>query len=369
MRFKVNIRARLERHARGSHVFQKNGVFRIIRRFKVFSAAVVLILPVYPSFASFGIGDETAVGDYDESTIIAAYEDDSSSSLFSQDSGFVRPGAVLDDSRDTTGITRLANYKVRSGDNLSVIAEKFGVSINSIAWANDFDASETLRVGQVVRIPPVSGVVYTVEPNDTVGRVAEKYKVASDKIIKQNGLTADAELQIGQTLIIPGAVRINPPKQYASKVDSDSRSQKSSKTSKPDSSKKSSKTIAPATAPKTSTKKYAVRYTGNGRGFAWGNCTYYVANNKNVTWRGNANQWLRNAAAAGVPTGKTPAVGAIISFSGRGYNSYYGHVGIVAGIEGNDIIVKDMNYRRLNEVTIRRVDRTDSTIKGYIYTD
>lgn len=100
MRFKVNIRARLERHARGSHVFQKNGVFRIIRRFKVFSALVVLILPVYPSFASFGLADETAVGDYDESTIITAYEDDSSESLFSKDSGFVKPGIVLNDERD-----------------------------------------------------------------------------------------------------------------------------------------------------------------------------------------------------------------------------------------------------------------------------
>lgn len=114
MRFKVNIRARLERHARGSHVFQKNGVFRIIRRFKVFSALVVLILPVYPSFASFGLADETAVGDYDESTIIAAYEDDSSESLFSQDSGFVKPGVVLNDERDLAGVNRLIAYKVRS---------------------------------------------------------------------------------------------------------------------------------------------------------------------------------------------------------------------------------------------------------------
>lgn len=70
-----------------------------------------------------------------------------------------------------------------------------------------------------------------------------------------------------------------------------------------------------------------------------------------------------------MPTGSKPAPGAIISLSGRGYNPYYGHVGIVVDIDGNDIIVKDMNYRRLNEVTVRRIPSGDPTIKGYIYVD
>ncbi|MDQ1344045.1 MAG: hypothetical protein QG650_765, partial [Patescibacteria group bacterium] len=307
MRFKVNIRARLERHARGSHVFQKNGVFRIIRRFKVFSALVVLILPVYPSFASFGLADETAVGDYDESTIIAAYEDDSSVSLFSQDSGFIKPSIVLDDTRDVSGISHLLTYKVRSGDSLSVIAEKFGVSVNSIVWANDLDSSTSLRAGQTVRIPPVSGVVYSVEPKDTVQAISEKFKVSADKIAKQNGLAVTSELEIGQTLIIPGGVRLPVVKKDDPKLTSKALAKKDGAKAKI-SAKKPEKSSA-----KTPAKRYAVRYTGNGRGFAWGNCTYYVANNKNVTWRGNANQWLRNAAAAGVPTGKTPAAGAIVS--------------------------------------------------------
>lgn len=364
MRFKVNIRARLERHARGSHVFQKNGVFRIIRRFKVFSALVVLILPVYPSFASFGLADETAVGDYDESTIIAAYEDDSSKSLYSQDSGFVKPGIVLDDTRDVAGINHLLTYKVRSGDSLSVIAEKFSVSVNSIVWANDFDPSSSLRVGQTVKIPPVSGVVYSVEPGDTVQAISEKFKIASDKIAKQNGIAANADLEIGQTLIIPGGVRLPVAKKEEPKPKLTAKTEPKPKLTAKKPAEKS--LVKPAAKP---AKSYAVRYTGNGKGFAWGNCTYYVANNKNVTWRGNANQWLRNAAAAGVPTGKTPASGAIVSLSGRGYNSYYGHVGIVAGVEGDDIIVKDMNYRRLNEVTIRRIPKNDPSIRGYIYVD
>jgi surface antigen len=46
----------------------------------------------------------------------------------------------------------------------------------------------------------------------------------------------------------------------------------------------------------------------------WGNCTWYVASYKNVNWRGNANQWLKNAAKAGHATGTNPSIGAIIQF-------------------------------------------------------
>ncbi len=90
---------------------------------------------------------------------------------------------------------------------------------------------------------------------------------------------------------------------------------------------------------------------------------------KNVTWRGNAKQWIRNAAAQGIPTGNTPYPGAIIQFSGGEYNPYYGHVGIVVAVEGDELVIKDMNYRALNEVTVRRIDRDDPAIDGYIYVD
>ena len=134
--------------------------------------------------------------------------------------------------------------------------------------------------------------------------------------------------------------------------------------------KLSEKAPAPMISSKTGLKdRYAVKYTGKSRGFAAGNCTWYVAQNKTVTWRGNANAWLRNAKAAGAKTGSTPVPGAIVQFTGRGYNSYYGHVGIVAGIEGDNLIVKDMNYRGLYEVTIRKVPINDSAIDGYIYVD
>ncbi|MFO0763293.1 MAG: CHAP domain-containing protein [Candidatus Gracilibacteria bacterium] len=116
-------------------------------------------------------------------------------------------------------------------------------------------------------------------------------------------------------------------------------------------------------------KTYRIKDHGHNPRFSWGNCTAFVAQNKSVTWRGNANQWIRNAKAQGVPTGKAPAVGAIIQLEGHGYNPYYGHVGIVVGIKDTKIIIKDMNYQKLNTVTIREIPKDHPAIKGYIYVD
>jgi surface antigen len=103
--------------------------------------------------------------------------------------------------------------------------------------------------------------------------------------------------------------------------------------------------------------------------FYWWNCTWYVAQYKNVNWWGDANEWLRNARSKGHATGNSPKLWAIVSFEWRGYNPVYGHVWIVVWIKWWDIIVSDMNYRKLWEVTYRRVSQDNRAIEGYIYVD
>lgn len=104
------------------------------------------------------------------------------------------------------------------------------------------------------------------------------------------------------------------------------------------------------------------------RSFAWGNCTYYVANKKHVTWSWNARDWLRNARAAGESTGHTPKAGAIVVFIGGGYSSY-GHVGIVERVNADGTLyISDMNYSGLNKVTYRTIPQ-NKAIAGYIYVD
>lgn len=57
-------------------------------------------------------------------------------------------------------------------------------------------------------------------------------------------------------------------------------------------------------------------------------------------------------------------------YDGYGYSPYYGHVGIVMEVDEDFIIIKDMNYSGLNQITTRREEYDDNpAIKGYIYVD
>ncbi len=74
------------------------------------------------------------------------------------------------------------------------------------------------------------------------------------------------------------------------------------------------------------------------RGFAYRNCTDFVAWRKNLTWSGinsngdgNARGWRQGAISRGYQTGSTPVVGAI-AWWGSSVGSGYGHVGVVIGV-------------------------------------
>ena len=105
-----------------------------------------------------------------------------------------------------------------------------------------------------------------------------------------------------------------------------------------------------------------------GNDFPWWQCTYYVARNKLVTWRGNAGEWYTNAIAAGVETSKTPKVWAIIVFKWKGYSKYW-HVWIVESIEDNRIFISEMNAKWKWVISSRYVTKWDRRIIGYIYAE
>jgi len=70
--------------------------------------------------------------------------------------------------------------------------------------------------------------------------------------------------------------------------------------------------------------------------FPWGECTWFVAQRRLVTWRGNAADWLENAAAQGWPTASEPTVGAIVVYRRGGtYDAEAGHVALVVAASGN----------------------------------
>ena len=99
----------------------------------------------------------------------------------------------------------VTRYLVEEGDTLGSLAEKFGVSVETVAWANDLKTSSALKPGQELIILPVSGTLHLVRPNDTLSEIASWYQGTSQDIIDFNGLSSSS-LFAGDILIIPNGI-------------------------------------------------------------------------------------------------------------------------------------------------------------------
>lgn len=99
---------------------------------------------------------------------------------------------------------QISTYIVREGDTLSQIAKMFGVSVNTIVWANDIK-NGLIAPGDDLVILPVSGVKHKVKEGDTLQSIAKKYDADLGEVLSYNGLSLDAKLAVGEEVIVPNA--------------------------------------------------------------------------------------------------------------------------------------------------------------------
>jgi murein DD-endopeptidase MepM/ murein hydrolase activator NlpD len=121
---------------------------------------------------------------------------------FPEDATLYKPVAVDTSIQSSTDL--LQHYTVAAGDTLTGIANRFGVSMMTLWWANHLTAKDSLHVGESLVVPPVNGLVVTVQVGDTLDSLAAKYKVDAGQIVAENGLE-DTTLIVGQVLVLPGA--------------------------------------------------------------------------------------------------------------------------------------------------------------------
>lgn len=117
------------------------------------------------------------------------------------------PGAtvVLGAAEEGTQRTGIVEYEVQSGDVIGSIAARFGVSIETVLWANNLSLRSYIRPGDKLKIPPASGVLHIVKSGDTVSKIARTYNAEADEIVKANKLQKDgADIVIGEELFVPG---------------------------------------------------------------------------------------------------------------------------------------------------------------------
>lgn len=102
-------------------------------------------------------------------------------------------------------------YRVVEGDTVSSIAQKFGVSIDTIVWENDLKSVDAIKPKQILRILPVTGIRHKVVRGETIYSIAKKYQVDAQNIVDYpfNTFTDDETfaLNAGQELIIPDGIK------------------------------------------------------------------------------------------------------------------------------------------------------------------
>ncbi len=100
--------------------------------------------------------------------------------------------------------TQISTYVVRAGDTLSTIADMFGVSVNTLIWANDLK-SKTIVKDQVLVILPISGIRHTIAKGDTIETIAKKYKADINEILQYNDIGLHDALTVGEIVMVPDA--------------------------------------------------------------------------------------------------------------------------------------------------------------------
>ncbi|HSA84133.1 MAG TPA: M23 family metallopeptidase [Patescibacteria group bacterium] len=106
---------------------------------------------------------------------------------------------------------KVITYSVEKGDTISTIAKKFGISEDTIRWANNL-TGDSLSVGEQLDILPVSGIAHKVVQGETIYTIAKKYDTEAQKIVDFpfNEFAGNGEgfgLISGQMLVVPDGIK------------------------------------------------------------------------------------------------------------------------------------------------------------------
>lgn len=113
----------------------------------------------------------------------------------------------------TTNATPAGSYSVKAGDSLSAIAARYGMSYKTLARLNNISNPNRIYVGQVLKLSSgstVSNVVnhstasaagsYTVKSGDSLSAIAARYGMSYETLARLNNISDPNRIYVGQTL-------------------------------------------------------------------------------------------------------------------------------------------------------------------------
>ncbi len=103
-------------------------------------------------------------------------------------------------------------YTVKRGDTLWGVARKHGVTVPALASANGLSSKSQLTAGARLEIPGASGatapagestrMTYKVRSGDTLSEIAEKFNVSVRQLMSWNNLRSSSSLRSGQRIVV-----------------------------------------------------------------------------------------------------------------------------------------------------------------------
>ncbi len=124
------------------------------------------------------------------------------------------------------------NYTVKSGETISEIADRYGISTNRLLELNGIRDPKGLQAGSRISVPtagpakaskPVSAggssspssrgpANYTVKSGETSSEIADRYGISTNRLLELNGIRDAKGLQAGSRITVPTAGPAKPAK-------------------------------------------------------------------------------------------------------------------------------------------------------------
>ena len=236
-------------------------------------------------------------------------------------------------------------YEVKEGENIDIIAARYGASADQIRWSNGLKTVE-VAAGTIINIPSTPGIVYTVKAGDTIDSIVEKYGSNANEIIALNDLEVSG-ISEGMVIVIKdGSLPETERPEY----------------------------VAPVRRYYTNTN-YTYTYLGNASSRTNVSCNRSLGAGQCTTWgwlkrpdlgfiKANANRWDDVARSAGVLVDHSPAAGAIFQTD----SGWYGHVGYVESVNADgSISVSERNYAGCYGVMFSTIPASEVGRFNYIH--
>jgi LysM repeat protein len=104
-------------------------------------------------------------------------------------------------------------YVVQAGDTLFRIAQRYGITVEALARANNITNINRLDIGTVLTIPgpgdvppapePGEEQIHVVQAGETLFRIALRYGVTVEELASYNDIADPARIDVGQQIRIP----------------------------------------------------------------------------------------------------------------------------------------------------------------------